>query len=149
MVDGIVAGAVGTLAIDAATYLDMTVRARPPSSTSQQSVAKLAEVTELDLGPEQQASNRRSGLGPLLGYGIGLTTSVAFALLTKGRRVPLPVAAVLLGAAAMVAANTPLTALGVTNPRRWSRNDWLSDIGPHLAYGLASAATWNRLSSRR
>ncbi|MEV1289397.1 hypothetical protein [Micromonospora sp. NPDC049679] len=143
--DGVIAGAVGTLAIDAVTYVDMAVRARPPSPTPQKSAEKLAETTELDLGPEDQAQNRRSGIGPLLGYATGVGTAVGFGALTKGRPVPLPVAAMLLGVGAMVASNAPMAALGVSDPRRWSRTDWISDIVPHLAYGVAAAATWRRL----
>jgi hypothetical protein len=145
VMDGMVAGAVGTLAIDAVTYVDIAVRARPPSPTPQKSVEKLAETVELDLGPEDRAQNRRSGLGPLLGYATGVATAVGFAALTKGRPVPLPVAAVLLGAGAMVASAAPMAALGVSDPRHWSRSDWISDIVPHLAYGVAAAATWRRL----
>lgn len=45
----------------------------------------------------------------------------------------------------MALSNTTMTALHVTNPRRWTRTDWLTDLIPHLAYGAAAAATWYRL----
>lgn len=32
--------------------------------------------------------------------------------------------------------------LGVTDPRRWHANAWLSDFIPHLAYGLATASVY-------
>ncbi|MEU3465011.1 hypothetical protein ABZ721_34300 [Streptomyces sp. NPDC006733] len=35
----------------------------------------------------------------------------------------------------------PGAAAGVSDPRRWSRTDWISDAVPHLAYGLAAYAT--------
>ncbi len=74
-------------------------------------------------------------------------------MLVGGRRASLPVAVGLLGGGVMAMSDGSMTALGVTDPRRWSRTDWMSDIVPHLAYGMVAAATWNRLrppsSSRR
>lgn len=31
--------------------------------------------------------------------------------------------------------------LKATDPRRWTRVDWASDLVPHLVYGFATAAT--------
>ncbi|BCJ62659.1 hypothetical protein [Micromonospora endophytica] len=145
LADGLVAGAVGSTALNIVTYLDMVLRARPASQTPQQSAAKVADAVHLDLGLDGQADNRRSGLGALMGYGAGLATAVGFALLTRGRRQPLPRAAALLGGAAMTVADGSLTLLRVTDPRTWRRTDWIADLVPHLAYGITAAATWNRL----
>ncbi|MFK3979860.1 hypothetical protein ACI2K4_05695 [Micromonospora sp. NPDC050397] len=147
--DGAIAGAVGTMALNAVTYLDMTIRARPASSTPDQAAGHLAGAVHLSLGPEGQAANRRSALGALLGYGTGIGAAVLVAVLDARRRLPLPVASVVLGVGAMFATDASLTALGVTDPRRWSRSDWLSDAVPHLVYGLASAAAWHRLGRSR
>ncbi|MFC8850821.1 MULTISPECIES: hypothetical protein [unclassified Micromonospora] len=152
LVDGAVAGAVGSVALNMVSYVDMVLRARPASSTPEESARRVAVLTHVDLGPEDRAANRRAGLGPLLGYGLGIAAGAAFALLAGRRRAPLPVAVLLLGGGVMAASDASMTALGVTDPRRWSRTDWLSDVVPHLAYGMAAAATWNRLrppSSRR
>jgi len=46
-----------------------------------------------------------------------------------------------LTAGAMARSNGPLIALGITDPRSWTRDDWMSDLVPHLAYGLATTAT--------
>nr|QLJ96296.1 hypothetical protein HZU44_14955 [Micromonospora carbonacea] len=145
LIDGAVAGAVGSAALNMVGYADMVLRARPASSTPEESARRVAGLTHVDLGPEDRAANRRAGLGPLLGYGLGVTTGVVFALLAGHRRTPLPVAVLLLGGGVMAASDGSMTALGVTDPRRWSRTDWLSDVVPHLAYGMAAAATWNRL----
>jgi hypothetical protein len=102
-------------------------------------VRRLAERLHVDLGTGEQAEHRREGLGTLLGYATGLGTAVAYAAL-GGHRLPRPVSALALGALAMVASNAPMAALGVTDPRTWSRADWLSDAVPHLAYGIAAAA---------
>lgn len=149
LVDGAIAGAVGSTALNAVGFLDMTLRARPASSTPEESARRVAQMTHVDLGPEDRAANRRSGLGPLLGYGLGVTAGIGFALLARGRRMPLPLASGVLGGGVMTMSDGSLTALGITDPRTWSRTDWLSDIIPHLAFGVAAAATWNRLRSPR
>jgi hypothetical protein len=145
LVDGAIAGAVGSTALNVVSYLDMALRGRPASSTPERSAGRLADIAHLDLGPEARAANRRSGLGPLLGYGLGIGAGVAFALYAGGRRQPLPLGTGLLGAGVMTMSDGAFTALGITNPRTWGRGDWLADIVPHLAYGLTAAATWNRL----
>ncbi|MEV1331463.1 hypothetical protein AB0J20_18015 [Micromonospora costi] len=145
LTDGAIAGAVGSTALNVVTYLDMVVRARPASSTPDDAAGRLAGAAHVSLGPGPKATNRRSGLGALLGYATGIGVGVGFALLARGRRWPLATAGGLLGAGAMTMTDGSLTALRVTNPRTWSRSDWISDIVPHLVYGLAAAATWNRL----
>ncbi|SCL36555.1 hypothetical protein GA0070616_5518 [Micromonospora nigra] len=145
LADGAVAGAVGSTALNAVSYLDMVLRARAASSTPEESARRLAGLAHVDLGPEDRAAHRRSGLGPLLGYGLGLAAGVGFAALTRGRRMPLTLATALLGGGAMTMADGSMTLLGVTDPRQWRRVDWLADLLPHLAYGMAAAATWNRL----
>lgn len=147
VLDGVMAGAAGTTALDVVTYLDMAVRARPPSQAAEETARRLAERSHLRLGPEDRAGNRRAGLGPLLGYLAGIGTAVVFSAAARGRPIPVPVAAALLGAGAMTAVDAPLTALRVTDPRRWSRADWLTDIVPHLAYGVVTAAVWHRLGA--
>jgi hypothetical protein len=142
----LVAGAAGTTALNATTYLDMALRARPASNTPEQSVQKLADVTHVGLGEGEKAQNRKAGIGPLLGYatGLGVAVGYSFVLRRLGRRPPWPVSAVTLTALAMVAANVPMVATGVTDPRRWSPTDWAADVVPHLAYGTATAAAYDR-----
>ncbi|MGC5022347.1 hypothetical protein [Micromonospora sp. DT47] len=145
LVDGAIAGAVGSAALNVVSYLDMVVRARPASSTPDEIVRRLAGVAHVDLGTEDRAANRRSGLGALLGYGMGVAAGAVFGLLAGGRRWPVPAAAALLGAGVTAMSDGSMTALGVTDPRTWRRSDWVADIVPHVAYGAAAAATWNRL----
>lgn len=149
LTEGMLAGLAGGSALNTVTYLDMLVRARPASQTPERSAGRLAHLARVDLGSERQAANRRSGLGPLLGQLTAVATTVAFTLLVRRRRPPVPVATALLGAGAMVASDGPLVALAVTDPRRWSRADWLADAIPHLAYGLAAAVTLDRMRAHR
>ncbi|MEU5566367.1 hypothetical protein [Micromonospora musae] len=145
LTDGAIAGAVGSTVLNVVTYLDMALRGRPASSTPEQVVDRVVGATHLSLGARELATNRRAGLGPLLGYATGVAAGVGFALATRGRRSPVTWASGLLGAGVMAMTDGSMTVLKVTDPRTWRRSDWLADIIPHLAYGLAAAATWNRL----
>ena len=145
MVDGAIAGAVGSAALNIVSYLDMAVRARPESSTPEEVAGRVADAAHLDLGPEEKAANRRSGLGAVLGYGVGVAVGAAFGAFAARRRVPLPLAAGLLGGGVMATTDGSMAALGVTDPRTWRKIDWVSDLVPHLAYGMATAATLWRL----
>jgi hypothetical protein len=139
-VRGAAAGAAGTTALNAVTYLDMAWRGRPASSTPEDTVEKLAHTPGLEVpGDDATRQNRLAGLGPLTGIATGVGVGVVAGLLAR-RNPPLPVLAGLVGAVAMAGANGPMTALGITDPRRWSPTDWISDVVPHLAYGLVTAA---------
>ena len=147
---GIAAGAVGTTALDAATYADMAMRGRPSSSIPAQSVEKLSGQSGLEIpGEGKTRENRVGGIGALLGIGTGLSAGVAASFLGPVvRRVPLPVAGVLVGGMAMAGSDVPLVRMGLTDPSSWSTSDWLSDALPHLVYGVAAAWTLRALAPR-
>ena len=149
VLDAAASGAAGSTALNIATYLDMALRGRPASQSPQETVRRLTDRAHIGLGQQQKAANRRTGLGSLIGYAEGIGAAVAFSVVVRGRPVPVRVAAALLGAAAMVASDVPLTALRVTDPRTWSRTDWVADIVPHLAYGVVTSAVWQRLATAR
>ena len=140
---GLVAGAVGTTALNAATYLDMAARGRPSSSTPEQTVQRLTQLLGFTVpGDDDGRHARESGLGSLLGIAAGTGAGLALGALRRsgwprGRAATLTVAFAL----AMAAGNGPMTALGVTDPRTWSASSWLSDVVPHAAYAVAAAAT--------
>lgn len=138
---GMAAGSAGVTALNATTYLDMALRGRPSSSTPERSVEEIARRTGVDVpGTGDIRSNRVEGLGALSGAATGVGTGVMVALLGV-RHLPLAVGAVVTAGAAMVAANGPMARLGLTDPREWSGADWLADVLPHLAYGIATAWT--------
>jgi len=142
VVAGLAAGAVGTVALNAATYVDMLTRARPASSLPADAAGKLADVAGVDLGSGDDASNRREALGAVLGIATGLAVGAAYGLLRAAFSVPLPAAILGLGAAAMAGSDVPMTRLGLTDPITWDAASWLSDALPHLAYGAAAALSY-------
>ncbi|MBA3278811.1 MAG: hypothetical protein H0U22_08840 [Geodermatophilaceae bacterium] len=146
LIRGLVAGAAGTTALNVVTYLDMAVRGRPSSSVPAEAAGTLAAGAGVALGAGDTRDSRKEGIGALLGYATGLGVGVAYGLLRSKARVPVPLAAILLSAAAMAASDAPMTALGLTDPREWPASSWIADLVPHLAYGLASAAAYESLS---
>jgi hypothetical protein len=147
---GAAAGAAGTTALNAATYADMSVRARPPSSAPQHAVEEVAQRAGHPVpgrGPERQ--NRLAGLGPLAGTAVGIGVgAVAGGLRPVVDRLPFPIGGALLGAAAMVATDAPMSKLDLTNPSSWSSSDWLADALPHLAYGVVTFLTLRGMRPR-
>ncbi|HEX6237353.1 MAG TPA: hypothetical protein VFZ68_09170 [Acidimicrobiales bacterium] len=146
MITGALAGAAGTLALEAVTYLDMAVRGRPPSDLPATMAGRTAEALRLPLGAEPRAGHRRTALGALGGHATGVSLGAVYGL--AGRRLrgaPLATAGSVLGVAAMIGANLPAVASGVTDPRRWGLAGWLADLVPHAAYGIATAACLDSL----
>lgn len=141
---GLLAGAAGTFALNATTYLDMAARGRPASRTPEQTVQRLADMLGVDLGTGDRAESRRTALGALLGYATGLGVAVGYTLAVH-RPQRVPVTAGLLTVLAMTGANGPMTLLGITDPRTWQATDRVADVVPHLAYGVVAASVDRRL----
>jgi hypothetical protein len=141
---GLLAGAAGATALNTATYLDMAVRARPASTVPEQSVQKLATAAHVDLGGGHACANRKTALGALIGYATAAAVGTAYAGAAARRLSPRASAAVLT-VLAMVAANGPITLLKITDPRRWTAEDWLADLVPHVAYGVTTAVALEHL----
>ena len=143
---GCLAGAAGTTALNAVTYLDMALRGRSSSETPETMVEKTVRSLGADIpGDEEHRGNRLSALGALSGIITGVSVGSVAGFLPL-RRPYSSASAVLLrglviGGFAMLAANAPLAWSGVSDPRDWSVADWASDALPHLAYGLTAAGT--------
>jgi hypothetical protein len=144
---GAVAGAAGTTALNAVTYLDMAVRARPASSTPEATVERLEDETGVSVpGDAGARQNRIAGLGPLTGIVAGVATgAVLGAARGLGWRPGLLPTVAVTSAGALVAGNGPMAVLGVSDPRSWSLGSWVTDVVPHLAYGLVAGWTLRRL----
>ena len=141
---GAAAGAAGTTALNAVTYLDMALRGRPASDTPEQTVAKIAETIHVRIpGEGATRNNRLSGWGAVSGLAAGVAVGMAYGAWHSVVGRPGPLAGPLLATGgALVVGNGPMTALGLTDPRSWSVPDWLSDVVPHLAYGWVTATTY-------
>lgn len=147
---GTAAGAVGTVALNVTTYADMAVRGRPASQMPSEMAGLLAEKAGISLSSggegsdDSKAENRKGGLGALSGFVVGLGVGTAYGVVrSQARDVPMPIAALGLGLTAMAGSDVPLTVLGLTNPVKWGAAGWLSDLIPHMAYGLVTAASYN------
>jgi len=137
---GAVAGAAGTTALNAATFVDMAVRGRPASSTPEEVVRRGADLVGAHVpGDDEHRAARTTGLGSLAGAVAGVGAGVVLGV-ARGRVLPAGSAVTFAGAwvLAMLVGNGPMTVLGVTDPRRWSAADWTADVVPHLAYAAAA-----------
>ncbi|GAC1406072.1 MAG: hypothetical protein NVSMB64_11430 [Candidatus Velthaea sp.] len=149
---GALAGAAGTMALDVASYTDMAVRGRAPSSMMQTSAQKLAEKLGIESlaapEPDETTKNRQTATGSLLGYAVGIGAGVVYGVLRpqlKGK-VPLGLAAVAVGLGVMALTDVSATVLGAADPKSWKPSDWLSDVIPHLIYGFETAYTFEALA---
>ncbi|WP_067510412.1 hypothetical protein [Actinoplanes sp. TFC3] len=140
---GAAAGAAGTAALNAATYLDMAVRGRAASSTPEKTIEAMETRLPVDVpGEGDTRQNRVSGIASLTGVLTGVGIGVAYGVLRRaGFRPPVPVGAVLTGVSVMGLTDLSMARLRVTDPRSWSATDWVSDLLPHLVYGAVTYAT--------
>ncbi len=150
---GAIAGAAGTMALDIASYGDMVVRGRQSSNMPAEVVRRLAEkagvepLAKPDEAVDDKTKNRRSALGALSGYGVGLAIGALYgATRPLTNRLPLAFAALGVGAAAMLAADVPAVRLGATDLRDWTAASWISDVIPHVAFGLTTVLVVNAIA---
>jgi hypothetical protein len=150
LVTGALAGAAGTTTLNVITYLDIAIRGRSTSTTPERTVEAMADLFGLSVpGSGDVLANRISGLGALTGYaagiGMGLILGLAYAL---GWRPGLVVGTLVATVLALVGTNGPMTVLGVTNPLTWGLVGWISDLVPHLGYGLVTALVLHHVYPR-
>lgn len=139
---GAAAGAAGTTALNLITYLDMTVRGRGASSTPADTVEQLSDAVHVDVpGEGDTRDNRVSSLGALTGIASGVGIGAALGLARGlGWRPGSLITGIVATVGALVGTNGPMTVLGVTDPRTWPVNAWVSDVVPHLGYGAVTTA---------
>ena len=63
-------------------------------------------------------------------------------------RVSTPLAGVAVGLAAMSAADASYAVTGASDPKTWTIADWVSDLVPHVIYGLITVATYETIGRR-
>lgn len=152
---GAIAGAAGTIALDVTTYADMAMRGRASSNTPAEVIRKLAEksgasdLATPDAESSDETKNRRSALGALSGYLVGIGVGALYgAMRARTKKMPALLAGSLAGAAAMAASDVPATRLKATNPKEWGAAGWAADIIPHAIYGTVTALVYDSLSTR-
>jgi phage tail tape-measure protein len=138
---GLAAGCVGLVALEIASYVDMGLAGRPASDSPARLGEQLARRIGLSLGDGEEARNRASALGSLAGYADGFGLGLAYGAVVRHPGAHLVAGSVLLSAGAWLGSNWPLLALGISDPRSWSREEWQRDVPPHVAYGIATAVT--------
>ena len=140
---GAAAGAAATTVLNTVTYLDMAVRGRGTSSTPEQTVEALADKAHVSIpGEGDTRDNRVAGLGPMTGIVAGVGVGALSGLARSAGFRPRPLVGGLVATvAALLAANGPMAALGISDPRTWAATDWAADVVPHLAYGFAMHST--------
>jgi ABC-type uncharacterized transport system permease subunit len=144
---GALAGMAGATALSATTYLDQVVRARPGSDVPTKTAAKLAEAANIDVpGSKAEVANRLEGAGPLSGYAVGIGVGAVAGLLRGFTvKVPKPVAATVIGLAAMFVSDAVAVRLGTAEPRKWDAASIATDAIPHLAYGATVVTSLHRM----
>lgn len=152
LVRGAIAGAAGTIALDMTTYGDMLLRGRPASNVPAEVAGTIAAKAGIDLaagGSGEQADSRKSAVGALLGYLTGVGLGALHGVLRPHlAALPRPAAGAVLGLAAMAASDVPIAATGASDPRTWGVSGWLSDLIPHLIYGLVTVAVYDAVAPR-
>ena len=146
VLNGVIAGAAGTTALNAATYLDMAARGRSTSTAPEDTVEKLAEKASVRIpGDQETRENRVSGLGALSGIASGVVVGAAVgAFRSAGWRQGVLGTGLIATLAAMALTDGTMSFLGVADPSSWSPTDWASDVVPHLAYGFVTAVALER-----
>lgn len=138
---GLLAGAAGNLVLDAVTYLDMAVRARPASEVPARTVEAGLDRAGVAVSDDQaEAAGALAGIAT--GVGVGVATAVAR---SAGLRLSPVGGAVVTGAVAMVISDGGAALAGVTDPASWGATDWVSDVVPHLAFGVTVHEVVRRL----
>jgi hypothetical protein len=148
---GAVAGATGNLALEIVTYGDMLLRGRAASGVPAKVAGILADKFSIETlssaATSNQADNRRSAAGALLGYALGVGLGGAYGLVRPGLgRISTPLAGVAVGVAAMTAADASYAVTGASDPKTWTVTDWISDLVPHIIYGLVTVATYETIA---
>jgi len=138
---GLVAGAAGTTALNAATYLDMAARGRAASEVPAETVEELAKAAGLTIaGRGAERAHRVEGLSAVAGIVTGVGIGGVFGWLRRrGLRLGV-LGPVVIGGSAMAATDLSIARLGISDPSSWSASDWAADVVPHLAYGCVTHA---------
>lgn len=123
----------------------MALRGRQSSTMPAEVVRRLAQkagiepLAKPDDAADSATKNRRSALGALSGYSVGLAIGTMYGLIQPYvKAVPMTAAAIGVGLLAMAATDAPAARLGATDLREWDAASWISDLVPHMAFGFVT-----------
>lgn len=153
LVTGMVAGAVGTTMLNFATYLDMALRGRPPSDVPEKVVDEITDKLDGSLDEQdddETAGNRRAAVGALMGLASGVAWGSFYGLVHPAiQRISPAARSAGLGMAVMAGNDVPAIAVRATKPTEWGLSGWISDLTPHMIYGIATVASYERFAASR
>lgn len=139
LTSGVLAGAAGATALNAFTYAQQAVKGTPSVATPDQAAQATIEAAGGHVPGTPDERRTGSKVSVLSGYGVGLGVgAVAGVLRVFGVKVPIGLAPVAVGLAAMAVSDSVMSALGVTDPRSWTTSSVINDAVPHLAYGAVT-----------
>jgi hypothetical protein len=96
----------------------------------------------------QTAGNRRSALGALMGLVSGVAWGSVLGLVHPTiQRISPAARSAGLGMAVMGGNDVPAIAVRDTKPTEWGLSGWISDLTPHMIYGIATVASYERIAS--
>ncbi|MFB7177297.1 hypothetical protein ACFCYI_06285 [Streptomyces sp. NPDC056257] len=149
IVHGAVAGLAGTTALNMAGYVDIVLRGRPISDTPEITVRSLAEKLHVRIpGDDEIRENRVAGLGPLMGYTVGMGMGVALSLVQAAGLLPTKTSRYAFASVfALTVTNVPIFILGISDPRTWTAADWVSDIIPHGVFAVVTVGVIEKLEA--
>jgi hypothetical protein len=79
-----------------------------------------------------------------LGVGIGAASGLARS--SARGRVSTPLAGLGVGVAATTVADASYALSAASDPAEWTTADWISDLVPHVVYGLVTVAAYEAIS---
>ncbi len=139
---GLLAGAIGTVAISLSQAIEMKISGRGPSSTPRQAAEKVFGITARD----ERASER---LNTLVHYGYGTSLGLIRGLLSLSGLRGLAATAVHT-AKVQALAMILLPRLGLAPPvRQWGRKALATEILHHAVYGVAAGRAFDWMNRGR
>ncbi len=150
LVNGALAGAAGTCALNLFAYLDMAATRRSASEVPR--LAAHAIATRAGLAPrpidDEASLSRWEGFGEALGYVHGVCQGIGYGFVRSRLRGPgWPVGAAALCLETFVLGEGACIALGATDPRTWGWEGYARGLLLRLAFGVVAAASFDALDA--
>lgn len=149
LVNGALAGAAGTCALNLFAYLDMAATRRSSSAVPRLAAHAIAARAGLAPRPidDEASMSRWEGFGEALGYVHGVCQGIGYGFVrARLRESAWRVGAVALCLETFVVGEGACIALGATDPRTWGLQGYARGLLLRLAFGIVTAAAFDALS---